>query len=214
MATVQEPQSGQRFLIQHADWQTYQSMLYAVGDRPIRITYDRGKLELMSPSEVHERFKKLIDRLLAVLSEELNIPLRSQGSTTFNKQTLDRGLEPDECYYIQHEPQLRGRDEIDLNVDPPPDLAVEIDITSSSLDRMQIYSALGVPEVWRWDGDRLQISRLQSDGRYVEVDHSPAFPVVTSAVVTGHLARRNEMDELAWVRQFRQWIRDTLKSAE
>lgn len=207
MATVEQTGSEQRFFMAGTDWQTYQSVLTAFGNRQIRVTYDRGKLELMSPSDVHERFKKLIDRLLAALSEELNIPLRSQGSTTFNNESIDRGLEPDECYYIQNEHRVRGRDEIDLAVDPPPDLALEIDITSSSINRMEIYAALGVPEVWRYDGNVLQVYQLESDGGYSETDQSLAFPSIPPAEIARHLTKRNELDETSWIREFRIWVR-------
>ncbi|MCH7988587.1 MAG: Uma2 family endonuclease [Planctomycetes bacterium] len=210
MSTVEQLTTEQRFVLRDADWQTYQSMLATVGDRPIRVTYNRGSLEIMSPSGLHERLKKLLDRLLIVLSEELDIPFRSQGSTTFNKESLDRGLEPDECYYIQNESKIRGRDEVDLSVDPPPDLAVEIDITSSSIDRLEIYAALGVPEVWRYDGKVLQVYELGSDGCYIVVNHSIAFPSIPLEKITDHLNRRNETDELTWTRMFREWIRNTI----
>lgn len=193
----------QRFVIRDADWHTYQSLLAALGDRPIRVTYDRGVLELMSPSNVHERLKKLIDRLLQALSEELRVPIRSQGSTTFGRELLDRGLEPDECYFIENDPVVRGRDDIDLAVDPPPDLAIEIDITSSSLNRIDIYAALGVPEVWRYDGDRLVIHSLRSDGGYEIITRSRAFPQIPAAEIERQLDRRNETDELTWLNQFR-----------
>ena len=186
MSTVEQLTTEQRFVLRDANWQTYQSMLTTAGDRPIRITYDRGSPEIMSPSVLHERLKKLLDRLLLVLSEELEIPLRSQGSATFNKESLDRGLEPDECHYIQNESKIRGRDDVDLSVDPPPDLAVEIDITSSSINRLEIYAALGVPEVWRYDGNVLQVYVLGSDGSYNAVNHSIAFPSIPLEIITDH----------------------------
>jgi len=193
------------------DWETYQSMREVLGERPVRITYDRGALELMSPSDVHERLKKLVDRLLVVLSEELDVPIRSQGSMTFNRQDLDRGLEPDECYYIHNEAALRGRDEIDLSVDPPPDLAIEIDVTSSSLNRLAIYAALGVPEIWRFDGTSLHVYLLQSGGLYGEATASRAFPQVPVSELAAHLARRNDMDEVSWVREFRAQVREVMR---
>ena len=119
-------------------------------------------------------------------------------------------MEPDECYYIQNESKIRGRDEVDLSVDPPPDLAVGIDVTSSSIDRLEIYAALGVPEVWRFDGIRLQVFELGSDGCYVAVNHSVAFPSVPLEKITDHLNRRNETDELTWSRMFREWVRNLI----
>jgi Uma2 family endonuclease len=181
----------------------------AIGDRPIRITYDRGDLEFMSPSDVHERLKNLLNRMLVILSEELDVPLRGQGSTTFHSQAFDRALEPDECYYIQNEIRIRGRDEIDLSIDPPPDLAIEIDVTGSSLNRMGIYAALGVPEVWRYDGKTVRIHALQPDGNYKQVPRSLAFPTIRMSEISSRLAKRNELDDLSWARDFRQWVRQT-----
>lgn len=210
MATLDLPPIEQRFLIQRASWQTYEALLDTLGQRTIRMTYDRGSLELMSPSNEHERFKRLIGRMLEILTLELNIPIRSQGSTTFRRQSADCGLEPDECYYIQHESQVRGRDEIDLEVDPPPDLAVEIEISSSRLDRMGVYAALGVPEVWRYDGTALRIFELGPEGPYKEQSSSRAFPYLPLSEVVRFLAERNDSHETAWARRFGAWVRDTL----
>ena len=208
-AAVDHParDSGQRFLLLDVGWETYQSLRAAIGDRPVHITYDRGRLELMVPSDLHERFKKLIDRMLSVIAEEWDIPLRSQGSTTFHNEALGRGVEPDECYYIQNEPVVRGRDEIDSETDPPPDLAIEIDISSSSLNRLDIYAALKVPELWRFDGENLSVWVLGADGRYRSSQESSAIPSLFPGDLVAHLARRNELDELAWIREFRNWVR-------
>lgn len=209
MATVPHTPAGQRFLVRGVDWDAYLSMREAIGDGPVRMTYDRGALELMSPSDVHERFKKLVDRILLVLAEELNVPLRSQGSTTFTNPEAERGLEPDECYYIQNESLVRGRDEIDLSIDPPPDLAVEIDVTRSSLNRLDIYASIGVPEVWRYDGKSVQIYVLTPDREYREQAASLSFPAVSATDLEAHLDRRNDLDEVSWTREFRQWVRST-----
>lgn len=197
----------QRFVLLDADWQTYQSLRTLIGDRPVQITYDRGRLELMSPSDLHERLKKLLDRMLAVIAEEWEIPLRSQGSTTFHNEGLGRGLEPDECYYIQNAHLLRGRDEIDLDSDPPPDLAIEIDVSSSSLNRLDIYAALKIPEIWRFDGENLFVLVLGEDIKYRAAVESQAIPGFNPKNLATHLARRNELDELSWLREFRSWVR-------
>lgn len=204
--------SGQRFLLLDADWETYQSVRAAMGDRPVHVTYDRGRLELMAPSDLHERFKKLIDRMLLVIAEEWGIPLRSQGSMTFHNETLDRGLEPDECYYIQSESAVRGRDEIDPESDPPPDLAIEVDISSSSLNRLEIYAALRVSEVWRFDGESLFVLILGADGAYRAARESLAIRGLVPADLVAHLARRNDVDELTWLREFRNWVRGLSRS--
>lgn len=163
----------------------------------------------MSPSGPHERLKKLLDRLISAAAEELEIPLRSQGSTTFSREELNRGLEPDECYYIEHEPDVRDRDDVGSD-DPPPDLAVEVEMSRTALDRMGIYADLGVPEVWRLSGTDLVMLRLDVSGNYQEVDRSEIFPEIPRSVFTELLDRRFETTELKLVRDFRRWIQDNL----
>lgn len=125
MATLQDSAVDQRVLLTDVDWETYQAMLNLVGDRPVRITYSAGKLELMSPSRVHEKYKTLLGNMIEFLLREWGMDFEVGGSMTFNRSDLDRGLEPDECYWVASEPAVRGRSEFDANVDPPPDLAVE-----------------------------------------------------------------------------------------
>lgn len=214
MATVTEAATEQRFLIHTADWQMYESLLAAIGDSAIRITYDRGRIELMSPSKDHERFKSLIGRLVEILAFDLNIPIRTQGSTTFKNEALARGLEPDECYYIQNEPLVRGRDGVDNEADPPPDLVVEVEISRSLVQRMGIYAALGVPEIWRFDGETLRVFELLPAGNYAERDASLAFPFLPITEVNRFLAERNSTDEITWARRFSAWVRSTLGAYE
>ena len=209
IASRAEPMPQQRFVVRQSSWQTYQTVLKAFADSPVRVTFDRGALELMSPSGPHERLKKLLDRLISAAAEELEIPLRSQGSTTFSREELNRGLEPDECYYIEHEPDVRDRDDIGSD-DPPPDLAVEVEVSRTALDRMGIYADLGVPEVWRLSGTDLVMLRLDESGSYREVDRSEIFPQIPRSVFTELLDRRFETTELKLVRDFRRWIQDNL----
>ena len=208
-ASRAEPLPQQRFVVRQSSWQTYQTVLKAFEDSPVRVTFDRGALELMSPSGPHERLKKLLDRLISAAAEELEIPLRSQGSTTFSREELNRGLEPDECYYIEHEPDVRDRDDVGSD-DPPPDLAVEVEMSRTALDRMGIYADLGVPEVWRLSGTDLVMLRLDVSGNYQEVDRSEIFPEIPRSVFTELLDRRFETTELKLVRDFRRWIQDNL----
>src|SRR3954454_19090485 len=173
MATIVEPrprtsEPEPRIVLRGVGWEGYERMLELVGDRPIRLTYDRGDLELMVPSHDHERYKSLLGRLIETLTLELDLPCDAAGSTTWRKQLEDRGLEPDECYYLANAERVSGR-KIDLEVDPPPDLAIEVEISRSALDRMGIYAALGVPEVWRFDGETLRVAQLRADGTYADV---------------------------------------------
>jgi Uma2 family endonuclease len=190
---------------------TYATLVDEVGDRRnLRFTFLHGALEIMSPSQDHERAKKLFGRMIEALTEELNIPLMSCGSTTFRDELRDCGLEPDECYYIQHEASVRGK-KIRLGEDPPPDLVVEVDVTTSVIDRFSIYGALGFPEIWQYvDGD-LIVHLLQSGGQYVVAEQSAALPMAPIPRLVEYLDRCGAMDETSWIREFRQWIRGGLK---
>lgn len=197
----------QRFLLQSIDWQTYDGFLRLLGDRSIRLTYDRGQLELMSPSYEHETYAYLLGRFLDLLTLELNLPMKAGRCTTFRRRDLERGLEADNCYYLKNAPRLFGRREIDLNRDPPPDLAIEVDLSSSSLDRMGIYAALGVPEIWRFDAETLRAYRLTPQGAYEETTESLAFPKLPLAELVPFLQRSAEMDDTELAQEFLSWLR-------
>lgn len=188
-------------------WQTYQSLLRELNDRRLRLTYDCGILEIMVPSPEHEYYKKLVGRFVETLAEELKISIYPLGSTTFSRQDLNRGLEPDECFYIQRQGAVKGKKRIDLAQDPPPDLVVEIDITSSSVSRLAVYAALGVSEVWRYDGTCLKIYRLQGQ-EYVLCSRSPTFPKLSAQEVSRFLEQTGTVDYLDLVNSFRSWLRE------
>jgi Uma2 family endonuclease len=210
MSTVQVP-AGQRLVLSGIDWRTYGRLLRAFDERPgVRLTYDRGVLEIMTLSPEHERFKHLLRRLIEALAEEMGLTIAGFGSMTFRRRRRRRGLEADECFWIANEPRVRGKDRIDLRVDPPPDLVVEVDVSRSSLDRLAIYASLGVPEVWRFAEQALTFHVLGTNGRYSSATHSPSFPLVTPADVTGFLALRGQLDEIALVRHVRAWVRQRL----
>ncbi|HMB04478.1 MAG TPA: Uma2 family endonuclease [Isosphaeraceae bacterium] len=217
MAATTEPNppaastdTDRRFVLDNLGWQGYETMLQLVGDRPIRLTYDRGKLELMSPSPEHEKSKRLHDILIQALVEEFEIPCIGAASTTWRREDLDRGLGPDESYYLSdHAEQYQDR-EIDPRVDPPPDLAIEIDISRSSLDRQAICAALGVPELWRFDGESLRVSRLRADGTYEACATSPAFPFLPLDEVVRFLKQGARINHSRWGRMVREWIRNEL----
>jgi len=209
VATVQAPQE-QRFLMRNLDWPRYRTIADALGETHVRLTYDRGNLEFMTLSHGHERWSSLLGQFVEVLTEELNMPRQSGGSTTLDREDLERGLEPDRCYYLEHEAAVRDKDEIDLAVDPPPDLALEVDVSRSSLSRMSIYAAIRVPEVWRFDGEQLRVYGLAADGRYLESAQSLHFPFLPLAEVQAFLLRRNTMDETSLIKAFRQWVRSLI----
>jgi Uma2 family endonuclease len=196
----------QHFVLEDASWDIYEKLLREVGDRPIRLTYDEGRLEIMSPLPEHERPKKIIARMIEMLAFELDLPMVSLGSTTFSRKDKAKGLEPDECYYFKNEQRMRGRKRLDLKKDPPPELVVEIDITSRSIDREPIYAALGVPEVWRYDGRRLQCLHLQG-GEYPVRKHSLAFPFLEPAQLQRFLDMLPQHDETSIIKAFVAWVR-------
>jgi Uma2 family endonuclease len=181
--------------------------LRALDDRHLRVTYDRGILEIMTLSHEHEGASYLLGRFVDVLTEESDLPVKAGRSTTFRRRKRQRGLEPDNCYWIANEKKVRGKTKIDLRVDPPPDLALETDITHSSLDRLAIYAVLGVPELWRFDGESLSIFILNEKGRYEEIEHSPTFPFLKPQHILRFLHMRSTHDENAIVRAFRSWVR-------
>src|SRR5262249_29254374 len=146
----------QRVTLHCVSWAAYVGIGEFLRDQPIRLTYSHGSLEIMTLSLEHERAKKLLARLVEALTEEFNVPAECGGSTTCRREDLERGLEPDECYWNEHQAQMRGKPNFDPETDPPPDLAIEVEITRSVLNRLGIYAALGVPEVWRYDGQTIQ----------------------------------------------------------
>jgi len=198
-------------VLEGVSWTTYWGLIGDLESEPgKRLTYDRGTLEIMVPLPPHEDYKKRIGRMVEATTEELEIEVRSLGSTTWQRQDLQKGLEPDQCYYIENERLVRGKADIDLTQDPPPDLAIEVDNTRSSLDRMAIYAALGVPEVWRFDGESLTIYRLVGD-KYASQERSAVLPLLLRVDILRFLQASQTMGETSWVREFRQWVRGKLQ---
>jgi Uma2 family endonuclease len=204
---VSHAQTEQRVIIRFVSWTTYEHLLADLSNQSsTRLTYDRGMLEIMCPLPEHEEWNRTIALLVEVLAEEMRIDVRNFGSTTFRRADLARGFEPDSCFYIQHEANISGKSTIDLTVDPPPDLVIEVDITSGSLDKFPIYAQVGVPEVWRYDGQRLRIYILRAE-RYVESETSLALPLLTSTRLSEALARSKTLKRTALLRSFRTWVR-------
>jgi Uma2 family endonuclease len=191
------------------DWRTYTRLLWVFAEHPgIRLTYDRGELEIMSPRLEHDDDAWFLGDLVFVLTEELGLPLKRGGSTTLRRRLRQRGIEADACFWIANAHRMAGRRRLDLRTDPPPDLALEVDVTHSSLDRLAIYAALRVPEVWRLEGATLTFHVLQPDGSYRVSPTSQSFPQLTPADLLGFLHQaRQAADENAVVRQFREWLR-------
>lgn len=186
-------------------WPTYEALREAERNRHIRMTFDHGTLLLMSPSRLHERIGDLLAQMVHAWTEIKEIPRLSGGSTTMKSRFLGRGLEPDKSFYIQNESVVRNSDEYDADEDPPPDLAIEVDVTSLSAVRLPIYAAFGVPEIWRWIDGEIQVYRLERHN-YVRKDESDCLPGFPLDKATEFLDRRREMDETALLREFRNAI--------
>ncbi|MEH2103838.1 MAG: Uma2 family endonuclease [Nostoc sp.] len=201
---------GQRVLLRDVTWQELEAILEDLGEhRAARIAYDRGILEIMAPLPEHEFDKEIISDLVKALLEELSTEFISLGSTTFKNQAMAQGIEPDQCFYIKNESKIRGKKRLDLAVDPPPDLALEIDITSRT--HPNIYEALKVPELWRFDRGKLQINVLQ-DGHYVESQQSlnfPLFPIIEA--IPQHLEQSITAGRNATLKAFRIWVQKQLQ---
>ncbi|HUY93534.1 MAG TPA: Uma2 family endonuclease [Pirellulales bacterium] len=208
MATAERPAPEQRIVMHGISWRTYEKLLEERGERTVpRMCYNQGSLEMMSPSKEHEKYRRLIGRLIDEWTVANGIEIASAGATTLKREVSQRGAEADECFYIRDERLMRGRRKIDLNVDPPPDLAFEIDISSSSIDKLVVYAALGVREVWLFNGETLTIYELQSDGRYHAIEKSvllPGFPVKD---VPEWISRASTTGETKWTGAFRDWVR-------
>jgi Uma2 family endonuclease len=200
-------ESAQHVILYDISWETYERLLAEHQDcSGTHFTYDQGRLEIMVLSGKHEAVKHTLSVLVEVLAEEFNIDVYGFGSTTFKRADLGRGFEPDACFYIQHEALVRGKEELDLTIDPPPDLIIEIDITSPSLNKFPLFAALGIPEVWRYDGAQVRIFRLEAES-YHERAESSVLPKVTGEVLTRFLAEDKQFKRTVWLRRVREWAR-------
>lgn len=187
-------------------WEDYEELLEQVGEASgLRISYDDGTLKVMTLSSEHEKYTRFIEKLVSTLSLRLRIKILSFGSATMKKSSRRKGNEPDCCFYVQTAAALGTRIQLDFEVDPPPDIAVEVDVHHSSIDKFDIYAALGVPEIWRFDGQQLFIYLWQQD-QYVESETSQALPMLTSSILTDYLIRMREDGEFEAIIAFDQWL--------
>lgn len=204
----------QKVILHNASWGTYERLMDERGESRVpRFAYDRGELEVMSPSTEHESAAYFLGLLVAVFAEEANRDVYGAGSTTFKREDLDRGFEPDACFYVQNEERVRGKPRIDLGIDPPPDLVVEIDITSPSLSKFPIYARIGVPEVWRHDGERVAIFELR-DEEYAEVAESMVLPPLAGRALSRFVEMSRSLGSAAWMREVREWARSKARPSD
>lgn len=210
---VSRPETNQCVILKGISWETYERLLAEHTESSgTHFTYDQGRLEIMVLSAEHETLKHALEVLVEIFAEELSIDVRGFGSTTFRRADLDRGFEPDACFYIQQEPQVRGKREIRLSLDPPPDLIIEIDIFHPSLNKLPLLATLRIPEVWRYDSERVIILKLIGEG-YEEVSESAALPGVTSEVLSQFIRENSQLQPTVWRRNVREWAQKNLVKA-
>lgn len=193
-------------ILRHVSWAEYEALLTSVPEAPgLRLSYDRGTLQVMTLSSEHENYARLLDRIVERLSAIRRIRVLFFGSSTIKKKPAQKGIEPDACFYVQTAAAVGSRIQLDFGVDPPPDVVVEIDVHHESLSKFPIYAALGVSEIWRYDGRALGIHLLR-DGEYVAVESSLAFPMLSGSVLTGFLNQSPAKDQHEILLAFEQWL--------
>lgn len=215
MVTTLQAGTTQRIELHNISWETFEAMLEEMGDhRSARLAYYRGVLELMSPSSKHERVNRLLERLIVAITEALELEVYSLGSTTWKKDQL-AGVEADSCFYIQNEPAIRAVEqqnrEVDLSQDPPPDLVIEVDITSTSQPKFAIYAVMQVPEIWLYRSEKVEIYHLAISG-YQRSLESLAFPGVQVSELAHFLKMGDARGHNATVREMRSWLRGQLQA--
>ena len=205
--------ADERVVLPCVSWETYERLLADDEERRVpRMTYDQGVLELVTPSMPHDEDAGTIARIVDIVAANLGIPIRSVGSTTFRRKDLARGFEPDASFYIQNEERIRGQREVDLTVDPPPDLILEMEMSRAALDKLPMFASMGIPEVWRCDGQRLTILILEQD-RYRQSPSSMALPVLTSEVLTRFLLESRTLLSPDWFQAVGDWARERRSTA-
>jgi len=207
MTSVISP-AEQRVVLHNVSWETYVRILsQQINSSAPRLTFDNGELEIMTLSPEHERYSLRIRDLVALLADEMDLSIEDLGSTTFHREDYERGFEPDSCFYIGNLDRVRDKDRLDMHVDPPPDLVVEVDVTSPSIPKLPIFAEFGVREVWRFRNERLTVLLL-TGGRYRDVAESEVFTGLRADALSQLLAQSKALDRVAWLRLARRWARE------
>jgi Uma2 family endonuclease len=196
-------------ILSNVAWETYARFIEENMNkiRSPRFYYEEGNLLIMSVSPEHEEAKDTIVYLINLLTEEFQINARSFGSTTYTRDNIKRGFEPDSCFYFENESKMRGVKRLDMTVQPAPDLIIEVDITSLSTFRQHIFAAFGVPEIWRFDGEQIEILKLEN-GKYISIATSLSLPLVTPEKLTGFIKESQTVSRLEWINKVRTWARE------
>ncbi len=218
MSTMAPPLNGEellqrvrdegRVLLTGVSWKEYQRLMDSLGERSCPHAYDRGSLELMPKSNLHELLKSLLHQLILVWADENDIPIDMGGETTLQREDLERGVEGDEIYWIRNLERLHDPVQLDLQRDPPPDLVIEAEVSTPAVNKLGIYAALGVPEIWRIDADRIRVGRLDSAGNYQWGEQSVLFPTLPLTEVFRFMQDgARTRDRISVMRAFRAWVR-------
>jgi Uma2 family endonuclease len=209
MATATQPSPG--IVLDGVTWADYEAQLRIIGNRHIRVNYDSGRMEIMSPLKWHGNGSYILGWMIDVLVEELDMPCDAADPVTLRRPDLEKGVEPDKLYYFGANAIMVQRSRVlDLTVVPPPDLVIEVDVTSSSIPRLPIFAAMGIPEVWRIEDEELRFLHLQPDGTYLPQAESRAFPGLLAAEAARFLEQGQDALKAAWLRSFRTYVRDVL----
>jgi len=190
----------------HVGWDEYSAFLDEMGNDYYRSSYSDGEFEILMPLSIDAARAYIVSRLIQTLADELDLPIKGLDPVTIRREDLQKGLEPDRCFYFDNEPLVRGKLHLDFDIDPPPDLAVEAEVTVSIGRRLRIYAALGVPEVWRYD-DGLIVCQLNEDSEYVTVERSRFFPKVPLTELVKFVKMYEQMGERELFKTFRTWVR-------
>lgn len=197
-----------RTSLENISWKTFKAMLVDMGSsRNTRLAYENGTVEILTPFMAHENSNRIIEGFIGVLCEELQLEIKRSGSLTLTRDDLERGGEPDSSYYIKNEYRVRNKEKIDLNIDPPPDLVLEVEYSKPKVDKFRIYAAIGVPEFWRFNGSVLRIYVL-NNGQYIEVEQSPTFGKVAVKEIPRFIQETRINGEMTTTRAFRAWVRE------
>jgi Uma2 family endonuclease len=199
--------SEERVLFHNISWETYERLLAERGHSPgTKFAYDEGNLEIMVAHVGHENPNRTLAAIVEITAEETRRDFVRSGSTTFKRQDLAKGFEPDSSFYFRQAELIRGKEDIDLSCDPSPELVIEIDISRSSLNRFPIFAAIGVAEIWRYDGRRVQFYALEGNS-YGSIDRSSILPPMTAAQATVFLEASKIEKSTVWLHEVREWVR-------
>jgi Uma2 family endonuclease len=207
LEAIEHLPAGATLVIPGVKWNQFEELLQRLESRPgFRVAFDDGRLKVMSPLREHEQHKEFISDIARVLSEEYGLPLEKLGSTTWRRKGLAKAVEADASFYVTNAVRISGKRTIDLESDPPPDIVVEVDVTNESLDKLPIYAALGVPEIWRYDGKQARIYRL-FNGVYSETRNSALFSSLSGLLLTEFLDLAKATDQTSALRKVRDRLR-------